>query len=538
MENKEQIKGAIESGKAVLGLEFGSTRIKAVLIDEEHHPIASGDHEWENRLDNGIWTYTLADIWTGLRDSYEKMAKDVKEKYDVVLTDIGAIGFSAMMHGYMAFDRDGELLVPFRTWRNSTTGQSAKALTEFFQYNIPERWSIAHLYQAILNEEEHVKDIAYITTLAGYIHWQLTGEKVLGVGDASGMFPIDPETKDYDQKKIDQFDELIAEKGYGWKLREILPKVLVAGEKAGNLTEEGAKLLDVNGNLKAGIPLCPPEGDAGTGMAATNSVAKRTGNVSAGTSVFAMVVLERELKKVYPEIDLVTTPDGSLVGMVHANNCTSDLNAWVGLFREFAENFGIEVDMNRLFGTLYNKALEGDADCGGLLSYGYLSGENITGVTEGRPMFVRSPESKFNLANFMKSHLFTALGALKVGMDILLKEEGVEIDSILGHGGLFKTKGVGQGILAAAINTPVSVMETAGEGGPWGMALLASYMIHKEEGEALGDYLTKKVFAGAEGVSMEPDPKDVEGFEVFIERYKKGIAIEPVSYTHLTLPTN
>lgn len=533
MENKEQIKGAIESGKAVLGLEFGSTRIKAVLIDEEHHPIASGDHEWENRLDNGIWTYTLADIWTGLRDSYEKMAKDVKEKYDVVLTDIGAIGFSAMMHGYMAFDRDGELLVPFRTWRNSTTGQSAKALTEFFQYNIPERWSIAHLYQAILNEEEHVKDIAYITTLAGYIHWQLTGEKVLGVGDASGMFPIDPETKDYDQKKIDQFDELIAEKGYGWKLREILPKVLVAGEKAGNLTEEGAKLLDVNGNLKAGIPLCPPEGDAGTGMAATNSVAKRTGNVSAGTSVFAMVVLERELKKVYPEIDLVTTPDGSLVGMVHANNCTSDLNAWVGLFREFAENFGIEVDMNRLFGTLYNKALEGDADCGGLLSYGYLSGENITGVTEGRPMFVRSPESKFNLANFMKSHLFTGLGALKVGMDILLKEEGVEIDSILGHGGLFKTKGVGQGILAAAINTPVSVMETAGEGGPWGMALLASYMIHKEEGEALGDYLTKKVFAGAEGVSMEPDPKDVEGFEVFIERYKKGIAIEQAAVDYL-----
>lgn len=533
MENKEQIKEVIESGKAVLGLEFGSTRIKAVLIDEEHHPIASGDHEWENRLDNGIWTYTLADIWTGLRDSYEKMAKDVKEKYDVVLTDIGAIGFSAMMHGYMAFDRDGELLVPFRTWRNSTTGQSAKALTELFQYNIPERWSIAHLYQAILNEEEHVKDIAYITTLAGYIHWQLTGEKVLGVGDASGMFPIDPETKDYDQKKIDQFDELIAEKGYGWKLREILPKVLVAGEKAGNLTEEGAKLLDVNGNLKAGIPLCPPEGDAGTGMVATNSVAKRTGNVSAGTSVFAMVVLERELKKVYPEIDLVTTPDGSLVGMVHANNCTSDLNAWVGLFREFAENFGIEVDMNRLFGTLYNKALEGDADCGGLLSYGYLSGENITGVTEGRPMFVRSPESKFNLANFMRSHLFTALGALKVGMDILLKEEGVEIDSILGHGGLFKTKGVGQGILAAAINTPVSVMETAGEGGPWGMALLASYMIHKEEGEALGDYLTKKVFAGAEGVSMEPDPKDVEGFEVFIERYKKGIAIEQAAVDYL-----
>lgn len=533
MKSKEQIREVIESGKAVLGLEFGSTRIKAVLIDEEHSPIASGDHEWENRLDNGIWTYTLDDIWNGLRDSFRKMAEDVKEKYGVELTDIGAIGFSAMMHGYMAFDKNGHLLVPFRTWRNSTTGEAARALTELFQYNIPERWSIAHLYQAILNEEKHVKDIDYITTLAGYIHWQLTGEKTLGVGDASGMFPIDPETKDYDQKKIDQFDALIAAKGYGWKLREILPKVLVAGEKAGNLTEEGAKLLDVSGSLKAGIPLCPPEGDAGTGMAATNSVAKRTGNVSAGTSVFAMVVLERELKKVYPEIDLVTTPDGSLVGMVHANNCTSDLNAWVGLFREFAESFGIEVDMNQLFGNLYNKALEGDADCGGLLSYGYLSGENITGVIEGRPMFVRSPESKFNLANFMRAHLFTALGALKVGMDILLKEEGVEIDSILGHGGLFKTKGVGQGILAAAINTPVSVMETAGEGGPWGMALLASYMIHREEGESLGDYLTTKVFAGAQGVSMEPDQKDVEGFEVFIERYKKGIAIEQAAVEHL-----
>lgn len=527
------LKNAIESGKTVLGIEFGSTRIKAVLIDEAHNPIASGDYEWENKLENGFWTYSLDDIWTGLRESYKKMAADVKEKYNVVLTKIGAIGFSAMMHGYMAFDKEDNLLVPFRTWRNSTTGPAAEALTELFQYNIPQRWSISHLYQAILNEEEHVKDIAFFTTLAGYIHWQLTGQKVLGVGDASGMFPIDCNTKDYDATMIEKFGKLIEDKKYAWSLKEILPKVLLAGEEAGILTEAGAKLLDESGNLQAGIPFCPPEGDAGTGMAATNSVAVRTGNVSAGTSVFAMIVLEKELKKVYPEIDLVTTPDGSLVGMVHANNCTSDLNAWVGLFKEFAQSFGVEVDMNKLFGTLYNKAMEGDADCGGLLSYGYLSGENITEVTEGRPMFVRSPESKFNLANFMRVHLFTALGALKVGMDLLLKEEDVAIDSILGHGGLFKTKGVGQKILAAAINAPVSVMETAGEGGPWGMALLGAYMLNKEDGESLQNYLSKKVFAGNKGVSEEPNPKDVEGFEVFIERYKKGIAIEQAAVENL-----
>lgn len=526
-------KEMIENGKTILGIEFGSTRIKAVLIDEHHTPIASGDHEWENRLDQGIWTYTLDDIWTGLRDSYRKLAADVKEKYGVALTKVGAIGFSAMMHGYTAFDKDGELLVPFRTWRNSTTGPAAEALTELFQYNIPQRWSIAHLYQAILNGEEHVKDVAYLTTLAGYIHWKLTGRKVLGVGDASGMFPIDIRTKDYDAGMVQKFDHLVEEKNYPWKLREILPEVLTAGENAGVLTEEGARLLDESGILEAGIPICPPEGDAGTGMAATNSVAKRTGNVSAGTSVFAMVVLEKELSKVYSEIDLVTTPDGSLVGMVHANNCTSDLNAWVGLFREFAESFGIDVDMNRLFGMLYNKALEGDADCGGLLSYGYLSGENITEVSEGRPMFVRSPQSKFNLANFMRVHLFTALGALKVGMDILLKKEHVVIDTILGHGGLFKTRGVGQRILAAAIDAPVSVMETAGEGGPWGMALLASYMVNKEEGESLKDYLAQKVFAGNVGTSMEPAVQDVEGFETFIARYKKGIAIEQAAVDNL-----
>lgn len=527
------IRETIESGKAVLGLEFGSTRIKAVLIDEAHTPIASGDHEWENRLENGIWTYSLEDVWNGLRDSYKNLAKDVEEKYGTKLKKIGAIGFSAMMHGYMAFDKEDKLLVPFRTWRNGITGQAAEALTELFQYNIPQRWSIAHLYQAILNEEEHVKDVAYFTTLAGYIHWRLTGQKVLGVGDASGMFPINPDTKDFDAGMVEKFDELVADKGFPWKLKEILPKVLVAGEDAGTLTEEGARLLDESGILEAGIPICAPEGDAGTGMAATNSVKKRTGNVSAGTSIFAMIVLERELKKVYPEIDLVTTPDGSLVGMVHANNCTSDLNAWVGLFREFADGFGIDVDMNKLFGFLYNKALEGDADCGGLLSYGYLSGENITGVEEGRPLFVRSPESKFNLANFMRVHLFTALGALKVGMDILLKEEQVEIDEILGHGGLFKTKGVGQGFLAAAINTPVSVMETAGEGGPWGMALLASYMLNKEEGESLADYLSNKVFAGNKGTKMEPKKEDAEGFEVFARRYVKGVAIEKAALENL-----
>lgn len=530
---KEKIRSLIENGKIVLGLEFGSTRIKAVLVDETHTPIASGDHQWENRLENGYWTYTLEDIWTGLQDSYQKLAKDVLEKYDTELTTIGAIGFSAMMHGYMAFDREDTLLVPFRTWRNSTTGPAAKALTELFHYNIPLRWSIAHLYQAILNQEEHVPSLSYVTTLSGYIHWKLTGNKVLGVGDASGMFPIDPETRDYDEEMVQKFDSLIAEKNYSWKLRDIFPRVLVAGEQGGVLTEEGARLLDVSGKLKAGIPLCPPEGDAGTGMAATNSVAKRTGNVSAGTSVFAMVVLEHELSRVYPEIDLVTTPDGSLVGMAHANNCTSDLNAWVGIFREFAEALDIEVDMDKLFKTLYHKALEGDPDCGGLLSYGYLSGENITNVSEGRPLFVRRPESHFNLANFMRSHLFTALGALKIGMDILLKEEGVEIDSLLGHGGLFKTKGVGQSILAAAVNAPVSVMETAGEGGPWGMALLASYMIRREEQESLEDYLANKVFADSKGTSMNPDPQDVAGFEEFIERYKKGIAVEQAAVTAL-----
>ena len=519
-------KTAILEQKTALGIEFGSTRIKAVLIGADNAPIASGDHEWENRYDNGVWTYTLEDIWTGLQDAYTKMAADVKEKYDITLTRVGAIGFSAMMHGYMAFDKAGNLLVPFRTWRNNITEEASEKLTDLFGFHIPQRWTIAHLYQAILNGEPHVADIDYVTTLAGYIQWKMTGERVVGIGEASGIFPIDSETNTYFADMIAKFDEAVADKAYSWKALDVLPHVLTAGDNAGVLTKEGAALLDMSGNLEAGIPLCPPEGDAGTGMAATNSVRVRTGNVSAGTSVFAMIVLEKNLSKVYPEIDMVTTPSGHPVAMVHCQNCTSDLNAWVNLFREFAQTFGMKISTNDLFGKLYNKALEGDADCGGLLAYNYFSGEHVTGFNEGRPVFARTPDAKFNLANFMRVNLFTSLGALKVGLDILMKEEHVQVDQILGHGGLFKTKGVGQKILAGAIDAPVSVMETAGEGGAWGIALLASYMINKEENETLEDYLDAKVFAGNAGTKMDPDPADVAGFEVFTERYKKGLPIE------------
>ena len=521
----EAVKKCISEGKAVLGIEFGSTRIKAVLIDDKHAPIASGAHDWENRLENGIWTYSLDDIWTGLQDCYSKLAEDVKNQYGITLTKVAAIGFSAMMHGYMPFNKEGELMVPFRTWRNNLQEQASNELTKLFDFHIPQRWSIAHLYQAILNGEEHVKDITFITTLEGYIHWKLTGKKVLGIGENSGMFPIDSETKYYNKKMIAQFDELIADKNYPWKLEEILPGVLLAGESAGTLTEEGAKLLDVSGNLEAGIPLCPPEGDAGTGMVATNAVTVRTGNVSAGTSAFSMAVLEKDLSKAYDEIDLVTTPTGHAVAMVHCNNCTSDLNAWVNIFKEFAESFGMKVDMNELFGTLYNKALEGDADCGGLLAYNYFSGDHITGFEEGRPLFVRKPDSKFSLANFMRAHLLTSLGVLKVGNDILAKE-GVKLDKITGHGGLFKTPVVGQKLLAAALDCPVTVMETAGEGGAWGIALLAAYMVWKDEGETLEAYLDKKVFAGQEGTTLAPDKKDVDGFNEFIKRYEEGLSIE------------
>lgn len=524
--NRNDTQKAIESGKTVLGIEFGSTRIKAVLIGEDHMSIASGSYEWENQYENGIWTYSLEEIWAGLQASYQKLSNEVFENYNTPLQTIGAIGFSGMMHGYMAFDKDGNLLVPFRTWRNTITGQAAEELTDLFQFNIPQRWSIAHLYQAILNKETHVKDISFLTTLAGYVHWQLTGNKVLGVGEASGVFPIDSETNDYDESMIKLFNERLEAEGISWKLQDILPKVLVAGEAAGVLTEEGAKLLDPTGQLQANIPLCPPEGDAGTGMVATNSVAVRTGNVSAGTSVFAMIVLEKALSKLYPEIDMVTTPTGKPVAMVHSNNCTSDLNAWVGLFQEFTDALGVEIDQSRLFETLYQKALTGDADGGGLLAYNYLSGEHITHFEEGRPLFIRTPESNFTLSNFMRVHLFSALGALKIGLDILFEQERVEIDQILGHGGFFKTKEVGQKMMAAAMNVPVTVMESAGEGGAWGIALLAAYLLQKAEDETLEAYLSNKVFAGEAGATIAPEQRDVEGFTAFMERYKKGLVIE------------
>ncbi len=521
--NAKQI---IESGKAILGIEFGSTRIKAVLIDGDNNPIAQGSHEWENQLVDGLWTYSTEAIWYGLQDCYADLRANVKKLYDTEIEILAGIGISAMMHGYMAFNDKDEILVPFRTWRNTNTAQAAAELSKLFVYNIPLRWSISHLYQAILYNEEHVKDIRFQTTLAGYIHWQLTGQKVLGIGDASGMLPIDPETKDYSAEMVDKFNKLIAPKGYSWTLLDIFPKVLQAGENAGFLTEEGAKRLDISGHLKPGIPMCPPEGDAGTGMVATNAVRQRTGNVSAGTSSFSMIVLEKDLSRPYEMIDMVTTPDGSPVAMVHCNNCTSDLNAWVGLFREYQELLGIPVDMNEIYSKLYNNALAGDADCGGLISYNYISGEPVTGLAEGRPMFLRSANDKFNLANFMRANLYASVAVLKIGNDILFNDEKIKVDRITGHGGLFKTKGVGQSILAAAINSPISVMETAGEGGAWGIALLASYLVNNSDKLALADYLDKVVFAGNTGVEIAPKAEDVAGFNAYIENYKACLPVE------------
>ena len=531
--NTAEIREAISRGETVLGIELGSTRIKAVLIGKDYAPVASGNHDWENRLENNIWTYSLEDVRIGLQDCYQNLLKDVEKRYGIVPETYASIGISGMMHGYMAFDADGNLLVPFRTWRNTMTAQAAADLTELFQFNIPQRWSIAHLAQCMLDGAQHVARIHDLTTLAGYVHWMLTGEKVLGVGEASGMFPIDSLTNDYDASMMERFDRRVAEKNLPWKLRDILPKVLVAGDPAGTLTEAGAKLLDVSGRLRPGIPLCPPEGDAGTGMVATNSVALRSGNVSAGTSVFAMVVLEKPLQKVHPEIDMVATPAGRPVAMVHCNNCSSDLNAWVGLFNEFARLIGVKLDPNDLYGNLYRKALEGDPDCGGLLAYNYYSGEHITHFDEGRPLFARTPESRLTLANFMRAHLYAALSVLKTGMDILLNEEHVRIDRIFGHGGLFKTPGVAQRFLAAAIHAPVSVMETAGEGGAWGIALLAAYMKERRNGESLEDYLAGRVFAGKLGNELQPEPDDVEGFDTYIQRYLRGLPIERAAVEHL-----
>ena len=522
MDNKQ----IIESGNACLGIEFGSTRIKAVLIDAEGNVLASGSHTWENRLENGLWTYSEEDILTGLSDCYRSLSKEVGRGYGIKLRKLSAIGISAMMHGYLAFDETDSLLVPFRTWRNTVTGEAAERLTEEFSYNIPQRWSISHLYQAVLNKEEHVPKIRSLNTLAGYVHFLLTGERVLGIGDASGMFPIDTKTGSYDEAMLRKFSELPEVREMPWNISGLLPKPLKAGEKAGVLTEKGARLLDPSGELAAGCPLCPPEGDAGTGMTATNSVRVRTGNISAGTSVFAMVVLEKELSRVYPEIDLVATPDGALVGMVHCNNCTSEINAWVRLFGEFCSLMGQTPDTDELYTKLYRKALSGAPDCGGLLSYNYLSGEPVTGFAEGALVFARTASADFNLGNFMRMHLYSALAALKVGLDILLKEEGVRVDEMLGHGGFFKTEGVGQSIAAAAVSAPVSVMKTAGEGGAWGAALLAAYAAGAEEGETLPDYLNGKIFNRMETMTLQPDAEAAAGFDAFMKRYLAGLKLE------------
>jgi sugar (pentulose or hexulose) kinase len=523
----------IRSNKTYLGIELGSTRIKAVLIGEDHSPIASGNFAWENKLENGVWTYSLDHVWEGLQKAYSALAADVEKRYGEKLRHVGAMGVSAMMHGYLAFDEVGEQLAPFRTWRNTITGEAAKSLTEEFGFNIPQRWSAAHLYQAVLNGEEHVSRIRYLTTLAGYVHWRLTGEFVIGVGDGSGMFPIDSDICDYNEGMMARFDALVREKNYPWKLRDILPRVLKAGENAGALTSEGAALLDPTGTLTAGVPMCPPEGDAGTGMTATNAVTVRTGNVSAGTSVFAMIVLEKPLSKVYPEIDMVTTPDGKPVAMVHCNNCTNEINAWAEVFRGFLEAIGEnEVDMRSVYSAMFMSSLRAEKDAGGLVLYNYLSGEPITDLTEGRPMLVRDAEAHLNFENLMRAQLYSALATLKLGMDIL-STENVALDRLIGHGGFFKDAEAGQRAMAAATNTPVSVMETAGEGGPWGMALLAAYSVRHDEGQSLGEYLDKEVFVGQKVVTVEPCSEEAQGFEKFMKRYTDGLAVERCAVEHL-----
>ena len=521
----------IQSGKTILGIEFGSTRIKSVLINSDHEVVASGSHEWENDYVDGIWTYSEEAIISGLQSSYADLKKDVYSRYQVKLTKIAGLGISAMMHGYLPFDSGMNLLVPFRTWRNTITGQAAEELTRLFSFNMPQRWSLSHLYQAILNNEPHVKDITFLTTLAGWIHYLLTGEKVLGVGDASGMMPIDSETCNYDASMVSAFDKLVADKNFPWKLADILPRVLVAGQNAGYLTEKGAALLDPEGDLESGCPLCPPEGDAGTGMAATNSVRARTGNVSAGTSIFSMIVLEKPMSKVYPEIDIVTTPAGKQVGMVHCNSCTSDINAWVSLFREFAELMGLKTDAGDTFTRLFKKSLEADRDCGGLVNFNYLAGEPVTGLSEGRPMFLRLPDASMNLANFMRAQIYASMETLKYGMEIM-NRENVAIDCVYGHGGLFKTEGVGQNYLAAAIHAPVTVMETAGEGGAWGIALLADYLVYRKNDETLEDYLQNRVFAGMKQMTVDPDPADEEGFNRYMERFVSCIPAQKEAAEH------
>ena len=524
----------IEEGRAILGIEFGSTRIKSVLIGPDHSVIASGSHEWENDFAHGVWTYSEQAILSGLQSSYADLKKDVKEKYGAVLSRLAAAGISAMMHGYLPFDGDMRLLVPFRTWRNTITGEAAEKLTAAFSLNMPQRWSLSHLYQAVLNGEAHVPEIRYLTTLAGWVHFLLTGRKVLGVGDASGMMPIDSAACDYDARMVETFDRLVADRAFPWKLRDIMPEVLSAGADAGTLTKEGALLLDPDGDLQPGCPLCPPEGDAGTGMAATNSVRERTGNVSAGTSIFSMIVLEKPLSAVYPEIDIVTTPTGRQVGMVHCNSCTSDINAWVSLFREFAEIMGFETAAGDVYTRLFRKAMEGDPDCGGLVSFNYFAGEPVTGLSEGRPMLIRTPDAKMNMANFMRAQIYASMETLKAGMEIMNREH-VAIDRVYGHGGLFKTEGVAQNLLSAAIHAPVTVMETAGEGGAWGIALLAAYLACREDGESLEDYLQNRVFAGMKQLTVSPDPADEAGFDRYMEKFMACIPAQKAAVEGLRI---
>ena len=527
----------IRAGKTSLGIEFGSTRIKAVLIDDTYTTIAAGDYGWASHLEDGLWSYSQEEIWTGLQTAYAALAEDVENAYGEKLTRVGRIGFSAMMHGYLAFGKDGELLVPFRTWQNTNTSEAHEKLSELFQYNIPERWSIAHLYQAVLNSEEHIGKVDFFTTLAGYVHWKLTGKKVLGVGDASGMFPIDPTTHTYETEFIEKFNAIPEVAAQPWKLADLLPEPLVAGTPAGTLTEEGAKLLDPTGTLQPGITFAPPEGDAGTGMVATNSVRVRTGNVSAGTSIFAMVVLERKLERLHPEVDLVTTPAGDLAGMSHANNFTSDLNAWVGLFGQFAAAIGTPVDAGTLYGTLFRAAIADDVDsnCGGLINYPFRSGEFLAGLPEGRPLFARGPEARMSLGNFMRAQLFSAFSPVKIGMDVMTKDEGVAVDSLVGHGGIFTTPKVAQKILAAAFDTPIKVMSTAAEGGAWGMAVLADYLWHADQ--PLDEFLDARVFVDAASTTENPDEGDVAGFEEFFDRFRKGLPIEHVAIESIPLET-
>ena len=521
---------ALASGAAVLGIELGSTRIKACLVDPArgHEVVATGSHAWENQFTDRLWTYPLEDVWAGLQSAVAELLADAETRHGIRPTAVAALGVSAMMHGYLAFDVDGELLVPFRTWRNTNTEAAAHELTELLDYNVPLRWSIAHYAQAVRDAEPHVVDVAFLTTLSGYVHWRLTGEKVLGVGDASGVFPIDPTTGTYDAERLARLDAHLAERWPGAPAPStLLPTVLSAGDPAGTLTAEGAALLDPTGTLAPGTPVCPPEGDAGTGMVATNAVTPRTGNVSVGTSIFAMIVLERELSRVHHEIDLVTTPSGDLVAMVHCNNGASELGEWAGVFGELAAALGHVATPDDVFGALLRAALDGEPDGGGLLAYNYLSGEPITGTTEGRPLIVRTPDSRLTLANLMRAQVYGVFGTLSLGMEILAGE-GVEVDRLLAHGGVFRTAGVAQRFLAAAVGTPVAVAATASEGGAWGIAILADYLLARRADPrvALPVFLDERVFAGADDVVVDPGPDDVAGYARYLTAYRAGLEVE------------